>query len=152
MTITMCFIYLSADQITTALPLRMFSVDFTWSISPNFTSGYVQWFLSELQFHGLHLTFFSMDSTLLIFTWYSIQMDSNGIYLTWYRWILPQLIFNNLYGRLLSVGFTFHCLRWTYLRHTTVEFYLRLTKGDLGRNSMNFPCGSNVGSICWHLR
>ena len=68
---------------------------------------------------------FYPNSSSMGFTWHSFPwtllyliFNSNGIYLTWYAMNLPQLIFNNLYGRLLSVGFTFDCLQWTYLRHT----------------------------------
>ena len=84
--------------------------------------------------------FSSMDFTWHSFPWTLLYLifNSTGIYLTWYAMNLPQLIFNNLYGRLLSVGFTFDCLQWTYLRHTPIEFYLRLPWGDLGRNSTNF--------------
>ena len=141
----MCFIYLSADLITKALPLRMFSVDFTWSISLNFTSGYVQWFLSELQFHGLHLTFFSMDFTLLDiqFKWNLLDMICNDFYLSWYSitftrdcfpWALLLIVFNGLTWDTPQLNFIWDCLKgtWDAIQRTLLEtvfniLYLRLS-------------------------
>ena len=101
----------SLENVFSRLYLIHFTELYVWICPMILIRTSVPWTSLDILFHGLY------------FTWYSTQME-----FTWHdmQWFLPQLIFNNLYARLLSVGFTFDGLQWTYLRHTSVQFYLRL--------------------------